>query len=73
VILFLSSLGSAILFGATTVVPLVVASDVQGSAWPESLGLGSALGAQAYRNLRPSLGARLGLGLGLARAGPRLC
>ena len=46
---------------------------MQGSAWPESLGLGSALGAQAYRNLRPSLGARLGLGLGLARPGPRLC
>jgi len=48
-------------------------SDVQGSAWPESLGLGSALGAQAYRNLRPSLGARLGLGSGSARPGPRLC
>ena len=34
---------------------------------------GSALGAQAYRNLRPSLGAWLGLGSALARPGPRLC
>ena len=51
----------------------ITASDVQGSAWPEGLGLGSALGAQTYRNLRLSLGAWLGLGLGLARPGPRLC
>jgi len=43
-------------------------SDVQSSPWPESPALGSALGAQAYRNLRPSLGARLGLGQGFARA-----
>jgi len=41
---------------------------VQGSAWPESLGLGSALGAQAYQNLRPSLGAWLGLGSAWAKA-----
>jgi hypothetical protein len=42
-------------------------SDVQGSAWPESPGLGLALGAQAYQ-AEPWCSAWAWLGLGLAWA-----